>query len=368
MLSIAWTKARPYQVAWRDAAIAWGAQHVAIVGLAWIWQTLLPFGEKGAQPFVAFDGLWYLHIARDGYVRLPDAAFFPLYPALVRIVALGGQYVLGALIVANLCGLLAFALLRILIEEEADRATARRALVYFACFPTAIYLVAGYTESLFLTLTLLAFLALRRRQWRIVALATLGATLTRSTGILLLLPITIEGWRALRWRVALVGLPALLGLAAWEVAVSVRFHVVGGIAAAMNTAMWMRHLDWPWFGIVRGFQSFGHTIPAVAVGTARDLLFTGLWIACCLALTRRLPPAYAAFAWGCLALVLCMPLHARTGQELVSLPRYMLICFPVYWLLARWGRNKWAHLAIFAALLLAQVVLLMQFSVGAFVS
>lgn len=368
MIALAWTKARAHQSAWRDAAIAWGTQHAVIIGLALLWQAYLPFGEKGIQPFVRFDAEWYIRLARFGYVHLPDAAYFPLYPVLVRVSAVGGNYVFGALFVANLCGLLAFGLLRILVEEEADRETARRALVYFACFPTALFLVAGYTESLFLTLALLTFLALRRRLWRIVALAALGATLARSTGILLLIPIAIEGWKVLRWRVALVGLPAAMGLAVWEMAVAVRFHTLGGVAAAMNTAGWMRHLDWPWYGIVSGFQSFGRTIPPVEFGTARDLLFVAFWIVCCIAMTRRLPLPYAAFAWSALALVLLMPQHARTGQELVSLPRYMLACFPIYWLLANWGRKKWVHLTILFALLLAQMVLLMQFSVGAFVS
>jgi Gpi18-like mannosyltransferase len=367
MIALAWTKARAHQLAWRDAAIAWGMQHAVIIGLALLWQALLPFGLKGVRPFLAADGEWYLHIARSGYTRLPDAAFFPLYPLLIHVFAVGGNDVFGALFVANLCGLLAFVLLRILIEEEADRATARRALVYFACFPTAMFLVAGYTESLFLTLALLTFLALRRRQWGIVALAALGATLARSTGILLLLPIAIEGWKVLRWHVVLVGMPAVLGLAAWELAVAVRFHTLGGVAAAMNTADWKRHLDWPWYGVISGIQSFGHTSPAVAFGTARDLLFVALWIVVSVALRKRLPPAYVAFAWGCLVLVLCMPQHARTGQELFSLPRYMLVCFPVYWLLAIWGQRKWAHLAMLFALLLAQMVLLMQFSVGAFI-
>jgi hypothetical protein len=355
-------------VAWRDAALAWAAQHVAIIGLAALWQSLLPFGLRGVQPFVWFDADWYIRLARFGYVRLPDAAYFPLYPLLVRVSAVGGNYVFGALFVANLCGLLAFVLLRILMEQEADRATAQRALVYFACFPTAMFLVAGYTESLFLTFALLTFLALRQRQWRIVALATLAATLSRSTGILLLIPIAIEGWKPLRWRVALVGLPAALGLVAWEMAVSLRFHTFGGVAAAMNSASWGRHVDWPWYGVMRGFQSFGQTIPPVEFGTARDLVFVALWIACCVAMTKRLPREYAAFAWGCLALVLCMPQHSRTGQELVSLPRYMLVCFPVFWLFAIWGRRKWAHLAILFGLVLVQMILLMQFSVGAFVS
>ncbi|HEV2237575.1 MAG TPA: hypothetical protein VGR57_13005 [Ktedonobacterales bacterium] len=368
MIAIPWTKQRAYQLAWRDAAIAWAAQHAAIIGLAALWQSLLPFGLRGVRPFVWFDGVWYIQLAQFGYVRLPDAAYFPLYPLLVRVFAIGGNYVFGALFVANLCGLLAFLCFRILIEEEADRATAQRALVYFACFPTAMFLVAGYTESLFLTFALLTFLALRRRQWGIVVLATLAATLTRSTGILLLIPIAIEGWKMVRWRVALVGAPAVLGLAAWEVAISLRFHVVGGVAAAINSPSWGRHLDWPWYGVIRTVQSFGHTISPVEFGAARDLLFTALWIVCCVAMTRRLPLAYAAFAWACLALVLCMPQHALLGQELVSLPRYMLVCFPVFWLLAIWGRQKWGHLAILCGLILVQAFLFMQFSVGAFVS
>src|SRR3990170_7008010 len=108
-----------------------------------------------------FDGLWFLRIADEGY-RTADgsAAFFPLYPLLVRFVSvlLWGRPLAAALLVSNAALLGALALVYDLTRAEVSDAAARTTVVLLCVFPTAFFWFAPYSESLFL---LLAVAALR---------------------------------------------------------------------------------------------------------------------------------------------------------------------------------------------------------------
>lgn len=141
------------------------------------------------------DGLWYLRIASAGY-RTDDAsgAFFPLYPALARVVGLlaGGRWLLGALLVSNACVVVALVLLHRLTALELSEDAARRVVVGAVVFPTAFFLFAPCTEALFLALVLGCLLAARRGRWALAAgLAALTA-LARANGVLLAAVLAVE--------------------------------------------------------------------------------------------------------------------------------------------------------------------------------
>jgi hypothetical protein len=141
------------------------------------------------------DALWFLRIAADGY-RADDGsgAFFPLYPLLTRAVgtALGGHWLLGAYVVSNVALVVALTVLYRLTERELSDLAARRTVLYLAVFPTAFFLYAPYTESLFLALVLGSLYAARRSAWLLAGGLGALAALTRSTGLLLVLPLVVE--------------------------------------------------------------------------------------------------------------------------------------------------------------------------------
>src|SRR5262249_44707727 len=142
------------------------------------------------EPWTGYDARWYAGIATAGYRLLPQAAFFPLYPLLEHLTApmTLGHTLLAGMLISNAAGLAALLLLRQLVEEDVSARAARHTLLILAFFPTTFYLVMAYTESLFLALSLGAFLALRRSRWLLAGCLITLATLTRLTGILLLLP------------------------------------------------------------------------------------------------------------------------------------------------------------------------------------
>jgi len=67
------------------------------------------------------------------------------------------------------------------------------------------------------------------------------------------------------------------------------------------------------------------------------------------------------FAWAALGLTLVTPLHPaslQAGDAQYSLPRYLAVVFPIYFVLAAWGaRSRWRSLALVALSLAACIAL-----------
>jgi hypothetical protein len=106
------------------------------------------------------DAAWFLRLATSGYAPGDgSAAFFPLYPLTVRLVAaLPAIGPLGAaLIVSNAAFLGALIMVHALTRLELGTQAARRTVLFGAFFPTAFFLLAPYTEPLFLLLSIAAF-------------------------------------------------------------------------------------------------------------------------------------------------------------------------------------------------------------------
>ena len=108
-----------------------------------------------------WDSGWFLHIAQHGYVDPSHStAFFPLYPLLIRGLGffLLGHYLLAGVLISLLTSAAAFVVLWWLAGELVGEESARRSLLYLALFPTTLFLLAVYSESLYLLLSSAAFL------------------------------------------------------------------------------------------------------------------------------------------------------------------------------------------------------------------
>ena len=116
-----------------------------------------------------WDSVWFLRIAAHGYGEAHGvaAAFYPLYPLTLAGVGRAssaattwspGSSSRSAAAVA------AFVLLYRLTETRLGADGARRAVLYLAVFPMALFLGAVYSESMFLALAIGAFLLGERRQ------------------------------------------------------------------------------------------------------------------------------------------------------------------------------------------------------------
>jgi hypothetical protein len=159
-------------------------------------------------PWDRWDAAWFVDIARHGYASYGSSFFMPLYPLLIRLLAppLGGDALAAGLLISTVAAFWAFLALYRLAERLAPgRGLGPTTLLVACLLPTAFFLMAAYTESLFLALALWAILAaLDGRWWRAAALGALAA-LTRQQGIVLaalalppLWPLARRGWAWLR--------------------------------------------------------------------------------------------------------------------------------------------------------------------------
>ncbi len=146
--------------------------------------------------FQRWDVLRITAVAVSGYA--PDngsATNFPLLPLAIHWLSfITGDTLVAGLILSNVAAMAALALLYRLTRSLRDDATARRAAILLAFFPTAFFLFMPYTESLFLTLAVGAIFAARQRRWGWAGLLAGAAALTRILGVLLVLPLAVEAW------------------------------------------------------------------------------------------------------------------------------------------------------------------------------
>jgi hypothetical protein len=200
----------PTREEWRTAAVLVLATRVAFWLVGWLTQWYLADGAGPIRPGVAHWRRWdadiYVKIAEHGYAG-PGAepwseAFPPGWPLLLRAAGTlvpPASTTLVALVLATLATIVAVAyLLRLVADERPeDPGAGRRAGLYLLLFPTAVFLVAGYSEALFLAGAIPAFREARRGRWTRVALPAAVAVATRWTGVFLLVGLGVELLRQL---------------------------------------------------------------------------------------------------------------------------------------------------------------------------
>jgi Gpi18-like mannosyltransferase len=291
-----------------------------------------------------WDAGWYFQIAKDGYEfkrgRESNAAFFPVYPMLMRAVhaVLPGKtdlsWFVAGIMVSNAALLIALHYLALLVRLEFDERDAARAVLYMAVFPTSFFFSAVYAESCFLAATLAAFYYARRNRWLVAGACAAVAVLTRTPGILLLVPLGLEylHQRGFRWRdirlnaAALLVIPAALG--GWMYYLHLRF----GNAMAMRDAQasWGHgwgELTWPWQPFIRFLQH------ATVMNEIINVTFATVTLALIAVAVVKLRASYAVYA----ALAYWF---VTAWGSFDSMPRYVLPIFPAIIALALLGRNQ----------------------------
>jgi len=105
--------------------------------------------------------LIYLRILRQDKLCL-----FPLYPLLVRIFGtiIGYNFYLAGLIISNVSLLVASVYLFKLVELEADKKMAFRAIKYLFYFQSPLFF-GVFAESLFVALAIICFYYAKKERW-----------------------------------------------------------------------------------------------------------------------------------------------------------------------------------------------------------
>lgn len=295
-----------------------------------------------------FDTNWYLKIAREGYADAASTVYFPLYPLLIRLAsAVVGNAMLAALIVSNLALIGALALLYRLSAALVGAQSARRALAYWLLFPTAFFLSAAYTESLFLFFTLAAFDFARRDKWLFAALFGALAAWTRLQGVLLVVPLALLCFKFQVSRFEVRGSTSQVHVSRFMFLLLIPFATAAFLAFT-NLSLLSSYVGelrarfvWPWDNFSAAFELLmGGRASFV---DALNLLTTILCGALVIVVWRALPRAYGLYA-----LLMCLaPLfRMTTTQPLVSMDRYALAIFPAFIVLGARGQNAWINRAV----------------------
>jgi Mannosyltransferase (PIG-V) len=297
-----------------------------------------------------WDSVFFLRIAEHGYDDA-SAAFGPLYPGLVWLVGhlFFGQYVLAGITVSLAAALGSFVLLYRLAEERLGDGGARRAVLYLAVFPMALFLQAVYSEALFLLLVLAAFMLAERRRFGAAGLAAGLAILTRIVGVALLPSLVLLAWRHRNRARALAGVALALPVAA--VYPLLLWQQIGDPWAFVHAEdRWHRHFSYAgplggiWEALTRWTPPGAGVNHAIAVN-AEALVLLAVFLALTVIAWRRFGAPYGLFAAVSLAIPLSFP---SSRWPLLSLPRFGLVVFPLFLALAVLGGRPRVHAAIVA--------------------
>ena len=319
-----------------------------------------------------WDAANYVRIAQFGYQTPYDVAFFPLFPLLITAFAhiLGSwSYLLVGTIISNAALLGALFVIYQLAVEAGGEQVAQRTLLYLCIFPTAFYFFAPYNESLFLLLTASTFLAMRQQRWWLAGLLGLLAALTRSAGILLVIPYMVELWTtresitASRQNMLFRVLPILLiplGTALYAIYC---WHISGNpLDFIAVQSHWGLHTTWPWQGIWQSlteifwYQPFGSFNE---VHNLLDLSATLAFIALAIVGKNKLRASYSF--WMGLALLYMILSPAIVALDpLESNQRFVLEMFPAFITLSMLGIK---HPRLHQAIMLAFPTLLATLSI-----
>jgi hypothetical protein len=313
-----------------------------------------------------WDACWYARIASYGYSPDGGTAFFPLFPALERIVALAGPHVVIAGMVINVIAtaLALWGIHRIAAPAFGD-VVARRAMLLLAVFPSALFLLAPFSEAVFLALAVWTLERARRGDWTAAALLATLVGLSRPVGGMIALPLAWLSWKAVfarppvRERVwPIVATLAAPASGALYVVYSIR---VIGRSMFDSQAQWSGSAFHPPWDIVGAALEFiGRTgDPLQVLQLALLFVFAALFVAG----VRRLPFELTLFA----APLLYLAWARILPTPLTSVARQLLVIFPMFIVLALLledRRARWSYVLLSLLLLGA---LANEFVVGNFI-
>jgi len=348
-------------------------------------------GAAGARPkdpaswlsrWERWDWVHYQRIAEYGYfdpipggdpARGNRPAFFPGFPLVLRAVhTVVSDWTVAGLLISLVGGaVVVVALARIAGLGRPDGALAgQRAAVILLLSPAAVFLAAGYTESLFLAFALPAWLAAKNRHWRAAGLLAAAGTTVRISGLFLAAAIVVEFLLARRDRSDGDPRTRRLRPLSW-----CALPVVP--VAAFTGYLWLKTGDWmAWQhaqerGWRREFHSPLETLEHTWRGAFGRIVSTGYAVEFQLELVAM---AVGALLLAVLLIRRCWPEALYIALNLwalgtsywyLSVPRATLLWWPLWIGLAHWSlRRGWVKDAYLGVVAPLSIVLALTFTSG----
>lgn len=298
-----------------------------------------------------WDAIHYLDLAQVGYLGTNQdlSVFPPLTHWLIRFIGwlVPGHVDVAGMIFATLTFGLALALIYLLCRAYLrDEPLGQWAVAAYALFPLSHFFAAPMSDGLYLALVLGAFLCAVHERWWAVGLLGFLATITRTQGALLLLPLAAvmaeHAWRthprklrhlasyALRraWPLALIPLGALAFTIYRD---SLGLPPMDAIYRDISYRMFVNPLEGLWINL--SYLLFREPTSVDAWAVVISLILSA-WL-----IIRKTNRRWAFVAYClCYLALFLIPINYAYGTEILtntqSFARYALALFPLIILIA----------------------------------
>jgi hypothetical protein len=291
-----------------------------------------------------WDAVHYLNLAQFGYHAhsTGSSLFYPLYPLFIRLAAMlfWENTFFSALFVSTVSFFFYLSGFYLLTHEYFDNEIAKWSRLAILCYPFSVFLLAPFSEPLYLAMTIWMFLAASKHKWLIAGILGFASGLTRGPALLSSLALLtllfaqhlqsrrnfsilflgrtasalspfLGGWSFLIWRHT-QGYPPIPQVLA-EYGIELKNPVTAMVAAI---AQWMHVMD------------FYTTI---------DILSAALFLTLFLVIVfrREKYPFYLTVYYASNLLLYLSKIH-HEASSLQSMSRYTLTLFPAFWVIGEW--------------------------------
>lgn len=270
-----WLQAQAKDGSWREAIARAGLIWIVFTALRWfvglVAEFVQPDHGRLVQGFPVvfdlfghFDTYHFFEISKHGYFY-PDAppekqAFFPGYPlllsALARLFTLrdptNESLLVAGTVVSLVCSLIATVMVYRIARDQFGTPAASLAAVLLMTWPSAVFLGAVYSESLYLALATSAWWCATKGYWWGVGVLCAGASFTRINGLFLIAALLVMMILQVRRRGRKFDIRAVLALgfgAAGAGGYLIYLWVQTGDPLAWQHTQytyWGRETVWPW--------------------------------------------------------------------------------------------------------------------------
>ncbi|MBI3342157.1 hypothetical protein HY024_03460 [Candidatus Curtissbacteria bacterium] len=300
--------------------------------------------------FGNFDGVHYLGIASHAYSDQFTQAFFPFYPLLIKLVTYMsfGNLLISGLIISNVAFFAALLLFYKLIEKNYGEKLALWSSLFLLAFPTSFYFGSVYTEAIFL-LEVVSFYYLQDiKKPFLSAIVGAFAAFTRLIGVFLALIFLKKDLKSLVY-----GVVVSLGLFVYMVYLWFNFKNPLYFLSSQSIFGQNRETD----KIVLLPQVLFRYLKILTTAQGSGLYVAIFEFSITIIAFLLLALAFRTYkkSWVIFGLASII-LPTLTGT-LASMPRYVIIAFPIYLVLAQIKSTALKILIIVASSALGTIAL-----------
>ncbi len=202
-----------------------------------------------------WDGADYISIANKGYDDKFLTGFFPLYPILIKLVhVIVKSYLISGLIITWLALWGAIYFYVSIVKEYYSRSNTKikdnltliKSALYFVLFPSGIYLLCVYTESLYALFALAAIYFAFKKKLILTALLTILATAAHITGFFLIPIVVLMLFeeKVSKLKSLAVGAIGSIGVIAYSIYLWIKFNNPFEFVHSQTVHHWLKNKIW----------------------------------------------------------------------------------------------------------------------------